>query len=335
MYLEAFTSAKDPARPDTNEDHLVIVPGRAYAVIDGVTDKSGRRYDGRTGGRIAGELIEQGIHDLVHGGDCMGLPPDEVAATLSAGFSSAYRHYGVETALATDPNLRFAAQVALLLCDASSFRIVVIGDCGVRVDGRGIHRRHHPADAIAATVRAQVFHAMAAEPGTHAARAEVARAYALEGMREHLATFEHLVTEDAWHSLRHRILLECRAAHRSLPPEAVEYVVGHGIKGMAVHRNGGGPLAFPSIDGTVVPRDLIIDVTLPRDVVTTIELFSDGYFVVPRGTTVRDWEHEFRELERIDPAKVTKVLSTKGSGDGTYTDDRTVMIISREPPLHA
>jgi hypothetical protein len=38
MLIEAFSEAKDPFAPHTNEDRLVILPGRAYAVIDGVTE---------------------------------------------------------------------------------------------------------------------------------------------------------------------------------------------------------------------------------------------------------------------------------------------------------
>jgi hypothetical protein len=35
--LEAFTLGKIVGQPEANEDSLVIVPGRGYAVIDGVT----------------------------------------------------------------------------------------------------------------------------------------------------------------------------------------------------------------------------------------------------------------------------------------------------------
>ena len=44
MHLQAFSAAKDPDRPEANEDRLVVVADRLYAVIDGVTDRTGRRY---------------------------------------------------------------------------------------------------------------------------------------------------------------------------------------------------------------------------------------------------------------------------------------------------
>ena len=46
MLIEAFSQAKDPAAPHANEDRFVILPGRAYAVIDGATAQTGARYDG-------------------------------------------------------------------------------------------------------------------------------------------------------------------------------------------------------------------------------------------------------------------------------------------------
>ena len=45
MQIEAFSEGKHPAAQELNEDALVIIPGRAYAVIDGATDRSGRRYE--------------------------------------------------------------------------------------------------------------------------------------------------------------------------------------------------------------------------------------------------------------------------------------------------
>ena len=56
MLIEAFTEAKDPLAPGANEDRFVILPGRAFAVIDGVTDRLGTRYNGMLSpGNIAGD----------------------------------------------------------------------------------------------------------------------------------------------------------------------------------------------------------------------------------------------------------------------------------------
>ena len=46
MRIEAFSQAKDPADPGANEDQFLVLPGLGYAVIDGVSDIEGRRYEG-------------------------------------------------------------------------------------------------------------------------------------------------------------------------------------------------------------------------------------------------------------------------------------------------
>jgi len=53
MKIEAFSQSRDPDRPDANEDAWLVVPDRCLAVIDGVTDRTGSRFDGATSGRIA------------------------------------------------------------------------------------------------------------------------------------------------------------------------------------------------------------------------------------------------------------------------------------------
>ena len=47
----------DPLRAEANEDAFVVLPGRAYAVIDGVSDRTGMRYDGELSGRHAARLV--------------------------------------------------------------------------------------------------------------------------------------------------------------------------------------------------------------------------------------------------------------------------------------
>jgi hypothetical protein len=40
-----------------------------------------------------------------------------------------------------------------------------------------------------------------------------------------------------------------------------------------------------------------------------------------------DWEAAFAEVERVDPEKIGRYPSVKGSGVGMNTDDRTVVIV--------
>jgi hypothetical protein len=61
MRIEAFSEAKTPDDPAANEDQLLILPGRGHAVIDGVTDRTGHRYDGLLAGRLASLTVQRAI----------------------------------------------------------------------------------------------------------------------------------------------------------------------------------------------------------------------------------------------------------------------------------
>lgn len=65
MLIEAFTEAKDPSAPHTNEDRLVILPGRTYAVIDGVTDRLGTRFDGMLPGQYAAMTVQRALEHML------------------------------------------------------------------------------------------------------------------------------------------------------------------------------------------------------------------------------------------------------------------------------
>ncbi len=81
------------------------------------------------------------------------------------------------------------------------------------------------------------------------------------------------------------------------------------------------PLGYGVIDGTKTPKKFVKLYTFPIESVRTIELFTDGYFSVPGGVSIKEWEKEFKVVEEEDPDKCLKHLSTKSK------DDRTVAII--------
>ena len=65
----------------------------------------------------------------------------------------------------------------------------------------------------------------------------------------------------------------------------------------------------------------------PRAALRSIELFTDGYFK-PGATPALDaWEATFDEIERVDPEKIGRYPSVKGSAPRMRTDDRTVVIV--------
>jgi hypothetical protein len=61
---------------------------------------------------------------------------------------------------------------------------------------------------------------------------------------------------------------------------------------------------------------------IPLSDVHTLELFTDGYPLVPTGSTIQAWEQANAVVEAEDPYRYKKYLATKPK------DDRTVVIMN-------
>ena len=75
------------------------------------------------------------------------------------------------------------------------------------------------------------------------------------------------------------------------------------------------------IDGFKTPAKYIKTFTYLKSNVKTIELFSDGYFIVPEEISITAWEQSYKYVEAIDPYKWKLYKSTKEK------DDRTIAIL--------
>ena len=89
-------------------------------------------------------------------------------------------------------------------------------------------------------------------------------------------------------------------------------------------------LAPRTPDTDQVPRGFgITDMHLPDAEVRSLEIFSDGYYGLPEGTHVTDWERRFAEIEIEDPHKIHAYPEVKGSSGAEFSDDRTVLCLHR------
>lgn len=85
--------------------------------------------------------------------------------------------------------------------------------------------------------------------------------------------------------------------------------------------NAASPVGYGEINGTPIPGTFIKTFTFKRADVTTLEIYTDGYYAAPSDTTVDAFERLHAQVEEEDPDKWKKYLSTKSH------DDRTIMII--------
>ena len=80
-------------------------------------------------------------------------------------------------------------------------------------------------------------------------------------------------------------------------------------------------LGYGVVDGTKTPEKFIKVFELDKNDVKTIEIYTDGYFDVPKIVNISAWEKMQKKIDEEDPYKYKKYKSTKNK------DDRTVMII--------
>jgi hypothetical protein len=98
------------------------------------------------------------------------------------------------------------------------------------------------------------------------------------------------------------------------------------VQASSYYNNPNHKFGHGTIDGRPVPEKFIKVYTYPLNEVETLEIFSDGYFKHGNQPTIESWEQSFEEVEREDPLKWQKYLSTKGTNEERFSDDRTILI---------
>ncbi len=328
MRLEAATCSRDPANPAANEDALVVLPGRAYAVIDGMSDRIGARYDGMLAGRYAARLAAATLEHLFAAGAAP-PPAEDVVPMLTAAVQAAYLRHGMTEAAQKDWGARLCCTLALALHDGPRIRLVLVGDSGVRVNGRDVLQMTKDIDRITATLRSHAWHRAAGRTPDPLVRDRLARQVTWHGITQDPAPLAPLFGAADLAAIGTAAEAECTATLPHVPRADILHLLRHGIvAGQGDFQNStDSVLGYGCLDGFEVPRTLMRIATLEARTVETLELFTDGYFEPGDGFGLAAWEAAHAKVETEDPAKVGRYRSTKGSVPGRWADDRTYLAV--------
>ncbi|MGQ0665235.1 MAG: protein phosphatase 2C domain-containing protein [Pseudomonadota bacterium] len=329
MRIEAFSEGKNLDDPEANEDQLIVLPERGFAVIDGVTDRTGHRYDGQLAGRLAGSIVQRAVGAFLLDPTEADIRPERLVARVSEAIRAAYESHGILDVARRDPARRFGATLALAAVRGRTIRFVLVGDSGLRLDGDELWINDTGLDLVTASLRQEAYRAVGDAGGGAEERARVGRACAFFGAAAVHPDMRPWLDEAGLAALHQRCVERSRARFPQVPQADIERLLDGGIVGGQVHfqNNTASLLSYAVLDGFDVPLPLVRVIDRPRDSLGSIELFTDGYFKPGDGTALAAWEAAFAEVERDDPEKIDRYPSVKGTVGRLRADDRTVVIV--------
>ncbi|MFO0294109.1 MAG: hypothetical protein ACK51F_12305 [Rhodospirillales bacterium] len=327
MRIEAFSEGKDPERPEANEDRFVVLPGRAYAVIDGVSDRLGTRYDGMLAGQYGAVLVQRRLQAELAGAADPPVDARALIGILTDAIAAAYARHGTLEAARDDANRRFSATLALAIERPDAVEILLIGDSGVRLGGTRDIRLDKDLDRVTATTRRVAWHEIAQRTDDPARREALSRRVAWAGTAQDPAALQGLLGAEDLAAIERRAIADAACAMPHLPRAAIAALVRGGIvDAQGPHQNdGASPLGYSCLDGFPVPIALVHHEIVPRAGLDCVELYTDGYFRPGEGFGIEAWESAFARAEREDPHKLGPDASVKGTLGAIKADDRTYL----------
>ncbi|WP_296066615.1 hypothetical protein [uncultured Agrobacterium sp.] len=313
MNIASFSQSKYKNAATPGDDVAIILPGRVTAVFDGATDPTGANYDGLSSGRIAALAAANAVAEMSIKGTLQGCE----AATLFQSISDILRCEAKRINASHPPSTTLAIVADL----GDSFRLLLAGDSGVRLNGTRVLQHSKLIDKVSTSARIHVFKQLFALLGEGDAAEAKTRATIFSGL--HAAVKAGIMTMPEAENV---VAAAAVTSGLQNDMDAVEDFLMGGIRVQPHYANRQGHvLGYASINGGQVIGEGLVDLTLAKDTVTSLEIFSDGYLSLPTGVDVSDWEAEFARVEAADFHKLDEFPSVKGSTSNEFSDDRTVV----------
>lgn len=330
MHIECFSLGKRFASPEENEDSVVVLPGRGYAVIDGVTDRSGRRFGAMRAGRFASGLVAAEVTRFLLAED-LSVPGGQdrvrrLVQALGEALQAGYAAHGLSERAATDAGARIGCTLALGYHDGPVLQLVAIGDSGIRLSGQTLGRIRHveakPLDRVTALIRRECWAHLGKLRADPLAQRKISDDAVWNGLREPPAG----LSAEGCATVRAHVLRLCDEEMPTISRAEIERLIDSGISGQRAFANHPtSDLGYGVLDGFAIAERHVFTADYAAAEVATLELFSDGYFAEPEAFGMAAWEASFAEVERLDPDKIGPYASVKGSGPDGWTDDRTYL----------
>ena len=314
MKISSLTLPKDRCLRMPNDDTVLILQG-VLGVFDGATAPQKRMPGGPSSGLLASRAASQAVAGLALDHDLIRLPPVNIFAAISARIRAASQLEGTEDKPSTT--------MALAILGQDEVRFVVVGDSSVRVNGTRLIQRKKPIDDVSTQSRLAVHSILSQRHPDPDEVEKLSRYVCFEGYDAALQQGILSASETG----RICDMLVARFANLT-DPEILSGFLDWGIRSQFMLANRTDhPMGFPTLNCDETSLVDIIDLRLPLADLTSVELFTDGYFQTPDAVSIAAWEQSFALSEAEDFHKLHRFANVKGSTSREFADDRSVIVV--------
>lgn len=316
MRIELVTQPKYRDSARLGDDVVLLLPGAVAAVFDGATDPKGTIVNGSGAGRFAAQCVASLSATLFADPDNRRLPLTEMITVLARGLARATDPLGLE--------IRPSTTLALALDLGDAWRLVILGDSGIRLNGSRVLVHHKKVDEVSTQARVALFHHLATRFDDKDTLELAVRRAIFLGLD--LAMADGVIQQQDADAI---VAQAVRATETADHADTVRVFLRGGIRTQHLHGNTtGDPFSFDTMNGTEPTFAKIIDETHAKADVHTIEIFSDGYLTLPEATDAAAWEAAFRQAEAEDFHNIGRHATVKGATSAEHFDDRTLVSLT-------
>lgn len=315
---EVICIGKDKSGRQLPDDVWVLQSGRLYGVFDGATSPTGERIEGMSSGRFAAWQCALAAQRYALSMPQSAYASADLLEAMSGALAAALQAQGSQSGGA-------ATTAALALDAGEQLHFLLVGDSGVRINGRETLQVHKPVDQIYTTARvALIEHAIGqgaaggsglSEPGWDELE-RATREAIFTGLKD-----SHSVLE----TVRQRLEAVVAADALALLPELLRL----GIRGgqLPFMNRTDHSLGYAVLNGHKVQGPDLLMFSRPRAAVQSLEFFTDGYMTPGAEVSVASWEAAWLQVEQQDPRKTGTWPHIKSSTQSDHWDDRTLLLL--------
>lgn len=312
MKISTFSVPKDRSLRIPSDDTLLVMPG-VLAVFDGATSpQSGSAVN--SSGRVASQAAARAVAGLAVDHNLMALPAADIFAAITRNIAADSQRHGMEGKPSTT--------MALAVLDEEQVRFVLVGDSTIRVNGEQTISSKKPIDDVSTANRLAVWPILAARTAQTDALEKLVRSVLFGGYQHAVAT--GVLTADQAQLLRDDL---GRRFAGLVDRTSLDSFLDNGIKQQFRFANRTDhPMGYSTLNGDPTSLADIIDLRMPRSGIRSLEIWTDGYFLVPDAIGIDSWEAAYATVEAEDFHKLNRFANVKGATSTEFADDRSLIV---------